>query len=316
MWPALAAGRTVLCRPLRRFDRGLSGLRAAASRASGSSSCIGSFAGDFMPDLTLILDLPVADGLARAPPGAPATRPGSSACDPSFHERLRAGFPRHRRREPERCVVIDAAGAPPESGRIAAVTSSGSAAGWASALGPRRMKRESPSSRQSRDECEAVDGSRGEPEPEADGAVPPPRENPELVGHEAAEAALERLSRRPAAACLADHRPARHRQGDAGVPLRALSAGARRRAGAAGLICSALQAASGLAVAPNSRSFAASPRAAIADLLVVERGYDPRRRRLRSEIVVDDTRAIAAFPAPDRRGGGAGGSSLSTAPTR
>jgi DNA polymerase-3 subunit delta' len=32
-----------------------------------------------------------------------------------------------------------------------------------------------------------------------------------------------------------------------------------------------------------------------ADLLTVERGLDPRRRRLRSEIVVDDAREIAAF---------------------
>ncbi len=32
-----------------------------------------------------------------------------------------------------------------------------------------------------------------------------------------------------------------------------------------------------------------------ADLLSIERAYDPRRRRLRSEIVVDETREIAAF---------------------
>jgi DNA polymerase-3 subunit delta' len=32
-----------------------------------------------------------------------------------------------------------------------------------------------------------------------------------------------------------------------------------------------------------------------ADLLTVERAYDPRRRRLRSDIIVEDTRAIAAF---------------------
>ena len=32
-----------------------------------------------------------------------------------------------------------------------------------------------------------------------------------------------------------------------------------------------------------------------ADLLAVERAYDPRRRRLRGEIVVDETREIAAF---------------------
>src|SRR4029077_13207291 len=51
----------------------------------------------------------------------------------------------------------------------------------------------------------------------------------------------------------------------------------------------------GLAVAPESGVFRRVAAAGHADLLTVERAYDPRRRRLRSEIVVDDTRAIAAF---------------------
>jgi dTMP kinase len=67
--------------------------------------------GDFAPDLTLILDQPVAEGLARA-----ARRSGDSdrfeRLDPAFHERLRQGFRRIAADNPERCVVIDAAGEP------------------------------------------------------------------------------------------------------------------------------------------------------------------------------------------------------------
>lgn len=65
--------------------------------------------GDFGPDLTLILDMPVVDGLARA-----AKRAGSAdrfeRLDQSFHERLRAGFLAIAAAEPERCAVIDAVG--------------------------------------------------------------------------------------------------------------------------------------------------------------------------------------------------------------
>jgi dTMP kinase len=65
-------------------------------------------AGDLMPDLTFILDVPVAKGLARA-----AGRSGSETrferMDPAFHERLRQGFLVIARAAPERCVVIDAA---------------------------------------------------------------------------------------------------------------------------------------------------------------------------------------------------------------
>lgn len=66
--------------------------------------------GDFTPDLTVILDLPVAEGLARA-----AGREGGDAdrferLDPAFHERLRDGFLRIAAEDPQRCRVI-AAGA-------------------------------------------------------------------------------------------------------------------------------------------------------------------------------------------------------------
>src|SRR5260370_8204508 len=48
--------------------------------------------GDFQPDLTLILDLPVENGLLR-----PASRRGTETpyqhLPPTFHPRLRTGFP-------------------------------------------------------------------------------------------------------------------------------------------------------------------------------------------------------------------------------
>ncbi len=51
----------------------------------------------------------------------------------------------------------------------------------------------------------------------------------------------------------------------------------------------------GLAIAPDSGVFHRVASGGHADLLTVERAYDPRRRRLRGEIVVDDTREIGAF---------------------
>lgn len=65
--------------------------------------------GTFAPDLTLILDMPVDAGLARA--GARndiETRYERMGRD--FHERVRRGFLEIARLEPGRCVVIDATG--------------------------------------------------------------------------------------------------------------------------------------------------------------------------------------------------------------
>ncbi|MBI09659.1 MAG: dTMP kinase [Rhodospirillaceae bacterium] len=59
------------------------------------------------PDLTLILDLPVEAGLARAGSrGDNETRYERMAN--GFHQRLRDGFLDIAMREPDRCVVIDA----------------------------------------------------------------------------------------------------------------------------------------------------------------------------------------------------------------
>jgi dTMP kinase len=65
--------------------------------------------GDFAPDLTLILDLPVEEGLARAARRAQSTD-RFERLDRAFHERLREGFRQIAAAEPQRCVLIDAAG--------------------------------------------------------------------------------------------------------------------------------------------------------------------------------------------------------------
>jgi dTMP kinase len=69
------------------------------------------------PDLTLILDLPVAVGLARAGGRADSeTRYERLAVD--FHERVREAFRDIAAAEPERCVLIDAEGEAEAVGRI------------------------------------------------------------------------------------------------------------------------------------------------------------------------------------------------------
>jgi dTMP kinase len=64
---------------------------------------------DFKPDLTLVLDLPVEVGLARA--GARGgTENRFESLDRDFHERMRKAFLDIARKQPERCRLIDAAG--------------------------------------------------------------------------------------------------------------------------------------------------------------------------------------------------------------
>ena len=63
--------------------------------------------GALTPDLTVVLDLPVGEGLRRAK----ARSDGGTRyerMDQAFHERLRRGFLAIAERDPGRCLVIDA----------------------------------------------------------------------------------------------------------------------------------------------------------------------------------------------------------------
>lgn len=108
--PALDAGKWVVCDRFNDSTIAYQGYGRALPLAE--LAALQRFAlGDFRPDLTLILDLPVAHGLARA-----ARRAGAAdrfeRLDRDFHQRLRDGFLAIAAAEPERCVVIDASGDP------------------------------------------------------------------------------------------------------------------------------------------------------------------------------------------------------------
>lgn len=68
-------------------------------------------AGEFKPNLTFILDLPVEIGLSRAANRGSQQETRFERMDREFHERLRQGFLDIARQEPKRCVVIDASAA-------------------------------------------------------------------------------------------------------------------------------------------------------------------------------------------------------------
>lgn len=109
--PALARGAIVLCDRFSDSTRAYQGALGAVPTAL--IEALERWAvGDTRPDLTLILDLPVATALLRAASrreGAAADRYEGEAH--AFHETLRDAFQSIAAREPERCVLVDASGA-------------------------------------------------------------------------------------------------------------------------------------------------------------------------------------------------------------
>ena len=110
--PALDAGRWVIA------DRFVDSTLAYQGAGKGVDAALlrtlhAAATGDLWPDLTLILDLPVADGLARAA----ARRGGGTRFEAypiAFHARVDAAFADLARIEPGRCRMVDAQGAADE----------------------------------------------------------------------------------------------------------------------------------------------------------------------------------------------------------
>jgi DNA polymerase III subunit delta' len=132
-------------------------------------------------------------------------------------------------------------------------------------------------------------------EPLAQGHFLAPRANPDLIGHQAAEAALRQLfdsGRLPHALLFGGSRGI----GKATLAFRlaryVLSGGGE---GGAPDMFGGPAELPGLAIPPENGVFRRVAAGGHADLLTVERAYDPRRKRLRSEIVVGDVREIGAF---------------------
>jgi dTMP kinase len=106
--PALARGAWVVC------DRFADSTRAYQGAAGGTDPGLISALETYIletvrPDLTLVFDLPVEEGLARAHARAGAEMRFESKGE-AFHQRLREGFLAIARAEPDRCAVIDAMG--------------------------------------------------------------------------------------------------------------------------------------------------------------------------------------------------------------
>ncbi len=107
--PALAAGTFVVCDRFADSTRAYQGARGQVDRRF-LRALERITLGDIRPGLTLILDLPVAEGLARA-----AARRGAGDApdrfereDLEFHESLRAAFLAIAAAESARCAIIDA----------------------------------------------------------------------------------------------------------------------------------------------------------------------------------------------------------------
>ena len=103
--PALTSGKIVLC------DRFYDSTMAYQGYGQGLGREVVEtihrvVLGAFKPDLTLILDLPVEAGLGRAEARGTVNR--YERMDSAFHQRLRQGFQDIAKREPDRCLVIDA----------------------------------------------------------------------------------------------------------------------------------------------------------------------------------------------------------------
>jgi dTMP kinase len=106
--PALARGEWVVCdrftdatRAYQGAGRGVDpGLIEALARAVH---------GDLSPDCTLLLDLPVSTGLARARARTGAATDRFEAETVEFFERVRAGYLQLAGREPARVRPVDAA---------------------------------------------------------------------------------------------------------------------------------------------------------------------------------------------------------------
>jgi dTMP kinase len=104
--PALARGAIVIC------DRYYDSTRAYQIGAGGLDGKVldqlNDLIGALKPDLTLVLDIDPAQGLARSR-GQDTGEDRFERKDAGFHARVRAEFLAIAAREPERCKVIDAA---------------------------------------------------------------------------------------------------------------------------------------------------------------------------------------------------------------
>ena len=109
IWPAIENGQWVISDRFADSTMAYQGYAQGAGRAAVEQIQAVTLH-QFMPDLTIILDIPVDAGAARVASRGSGNR--LDTMDAAFHQAVRDGFLDIARREPERCVVINAAAAP------------------------------------------------------------------------------------------------------------------------------------------------------------------------------------------------------------
>ena len=109
VWPALERGAWVLCDRFADSTMAYQGYGQGLGRQH-VEDLYRLVVGDFVADLTLVIDVPAEHGLKRA-----GARAGNETryerMGGAFHARLREAFLDIAKREPQRCVVIDGSGA-------------------------------------------------------------------------------------------------------------------------------------------------------------------------------------------------------------
>ena len=109
IWPAMKKGQIVLC------DRFADSTMAYQGYGYGDNpkqqelirTLYKEVAGDFKPDATILLDIPVTEGLKRSR-RADNKEQRFEDKEVAFHERLRAAYLKMAKEEPDRFIVIDA----------------------------------------------------------------------------------------------------------------------------------------------------------------------------------------------------------------
>ncbi len=107
--PALAAGKWVICNRFADPTRVYQGVLSEADQHFIKALERKFSTGNLYPDLTLVLDLPVALGLERAARRRDGSNPDRFEAEKiDFHERLREAYLMLAAAEPERCAIIEA----------------------------------------------------------------------------------------------------------------------------------------------------------------------------------------------------------------
>ncbi len=108
VWPALEAGVWVISDRFVDSTRAYQGVGLALG-VDVIDALYHQIAGDFWPDLTLVLDLPVDVGLQRMKARSGAAQDRYEKQDTAFHDVLRQAFLTLAAQEPQRIEVINAA---------------------------------------------------------------------------------------------------------------------------------------------------------------------------------------------------------------